>query len=435
VTPEQISRLKTPDECRQLIAHAARMGRPDIEQLAFRRLCELRAEPGDGPLAREFYEGLVAYEELLTLKNGRTTRATRTRQKLRRAPLLQCMADLVTGPASMGFDMLREHGLLKMSAEYLVSENPEHFSRDAVLAARARLREHSGIDVPEDPLELAGKANGEDDSSATRQRDTSPNQTPASGKRIPHADIIRQYVLDTYITPARLSGEASVVVRAGDVLRDMGVRNVGATICNAMGGRKFLELANVQILSREGPPVGSNVYFCFSLLPGRDASAGPSTPRILNHHSPAAEDPASNPSSWGDALILVSCVKSKQDQSAPARDMYVSNWFTQASRVAQARGKSWRILSAQHRLLHPDDVINPYDLALKDLPIAARRDWGAKVFSAVLPIARLHGRVIFLAGAAYREFLLQPLRDAGVTVEVPMQHLRQGQQMSWLASI
>ena len=46
-------------------------------------------------------------------------------------------------------------------------------------------------------------------------------------------------------------------------------------------------------------------------------------------------------------------------------------------------------------------------------------------------LAGLHA-VVFLAGQRYREYLEGPLRGRGLAVCVPMEGLRQGQQLSWL---
>ena len=62
--------------------NAKNQQRMDVYWQAFRRLCELEGRNYDDPLEQEFYATLAAYEELLTAKNGKTTKASRTRQKL-----------------------------------------------------------------------------------------------------------------------------------------------------------------------------------------------------------------------------------------------------------------------------------------------------------------------------------------------------------------
>ena len=78
-----ISEYTDREELRGLMANAKRLRRDDIWQEAFRRLCALEGLDQTDPLHRDFYQTLAAYEQLLTEKNHRTTRASRTRQKLK----------------------------------------------------------------------------------------------------------------------------------------------------------------------------------------------------------------------------------------------------------------------------------------------------------------------------------------------------------------
>jgi hypothetical protein len=83
---------------------------------------------------------LAAYERLLTEKNGRTTQASRTRQKLRNKGVIQCLEDwsLADKPTD-GFQLLIANGLETLTGEYLVMKYPESFSLKAVEAAKKRL--------------------------------------------------------------------------------------------------------------------------------------------------------------------------------------------------------------------------------------------------------------------------------------------------------
>jgi hypothetical protein len=63
-----------------------------------------------------------------------------------------------------------------------------------------------------------------------------------------------------------------------------------------------------------------------------------------------------------------------------------------------------------------------------------RRQWASRVISqmdARLPSSR---RIVILAGQRYREFLLDYLRRRADTVELPMEGLTIGRQLSYLAS-
>nr|WP_205082966.1 DUF6884 domain-containing protein [Paracraurococcus ruber] len=123
----------------------------------------------------------------------------------------------------------------------------------------------------------------------------------------------------------------------------------------------------------------------------------------------------------------------KLHRAAPARDLYVSPWFRMARRYAETRGDIWFILSAEHGLVHPDKVLDPYDRTLLTMPVGARRAWATlveaqmrDVLPACIPV------IVVLAGARYREFLGEPLSRHADRVEVPMQGLGIGKQLGWL---
>jgi hypothetical protein len=77
-----VTKINDAEQLRTLMVNARRLGRQDIYWKAFSRLCALEGISESDPLHRDFAQSLAAYEELLTQKNRRTTRASRTRQKL-----------------------------------------------------------------------------------------------------------------------------------------------------------------------------------------------------------------------------------------------------------------------------------------------------------------------------------------------------------------
>lgn len=132
------------------------------------------------------------------------------------------------------------------------------------------------------------------------------------------------------------------------------------------------------------------------------------------------------------ALVLVSCVKTKLDHPAPGRDLYCSAWFRRVRTLIEKANADWYILSALHGLVDPKQIIEPYEVTLNKMGIAARREWASKVLVDLLPTATGYSAVVFFAGQRYREFLEEPLRKAGHTVVVPMEGLQLGHQLSWL---
>lgn len=132
------------------------------------------------------------------------------------------------------------------------------------------------------------------------------------------------------------------------------------------------------------------------------------------------------------SIVLVACVKKKNSTAMPAQDLYCSVWFQKASAYAVRVADEWYILSAEYGLVPPDTVIEPYDRTLKEMAAPARRAWARQVLDDLAGLLRPGDRVVVLAGKRYRENLVEPMREMGCSVEIPMEGLRQGEQKSWL---
>ena len=76
---------------------------------------------------------------------------------------------------------------------------------------------------------------------------------------------------------------------------------------------------------------------------------------------------------------------------------------------------------------------SPYDYTLNTLGVAERRDWATDILDKLLPEMASERRVVMFAGYRYREFLVEPLRQRGIEVEVPMANLTRGKQLAWLS--
>lgn len=87
------------------------------------------------------------------------------------------------------------------------------------------------------------------------------------------ADRIRQYVLEQYVKPARERGDASVSVVVGPLNNEMRLKMAWPNICQALEGRKFLELAGVQAPIAEGPKQSTTRKLTYVLREGASAVA------------------------------------------------------------------------------------------------------------------------------------------------------------------
>lgn len=140
------------------------------------------------------------------------------------------------------------------------------------------------------------------------------------------------------------------------------------------------------------------------------------------------------PAVAANGIYLVSCTKGKLAGPAPARDLYSkSSWFRKARAYVEKTGQPWFVLSAKHGLVHPNEVIEWYELALsKDFSTEQRQHWARRVLSQLSPHLNGVDCITFLAGQQYRQYLEKPLRDQGLVVCAPMEHVPWGGQQPWL---
>ena len=131
-------------------------------------------------------------------------------------------------------------------------------------------------------------------------------------------------------------------------------------------------------------------------------------------------------------IYLVSCVSQKTPYPAPAQDLYTSTWFQKARAYVLKSGSPWFILSAEHGLVHPYDVLTPYERTLKNMSAAERCAWAERVQSQMKQSLPDADEVVILAGTHYREHLEDWLHRRFARVQVPMRGLQIGKQLQWL---
>jgi cytoplasmic iron level regulating protein YaaA (DUF328/UPF0246 family) len=131
-------------------------------------------------------------------------------------------------------------------------------------------------------------------------------------------------------------------------------------------------------------------------------------------------------------VALVSCVKAKRAASSPARDLYSSPLFRGLRAYAERRADMWFILSAEYGVVHPDEVIEPYEKTLNKMSKRDRVAWAERVERQLLEVLPIGAEVILLAGSRYREGIEPFLRDQGFDVSVPLEGLGIGHQLRWL---
>lgn len=79
------------------------------------------------------------------------------------------------------------------------------------------------------------------------------------------ADQIREHITVRHFPPARQRREQIVVVVAGDVHREMALKDRVPNVCQVLRGKKLRKTANVTLLSWGGPHAGCTTTFRFHL--------------------------------------------------------------------------------------------------------------------------------------------------------------------------
>jgi uncharacterized HhH-GPD family protein len=132
-------------------------------------------------------------------------------------------------------------------------------------------------------------------------------------------------------------------------------------------------------------------------------------------------------------VIILGCVSTKRPVPSKAKDLYNSPLWLKRRRYAESSGKPWVVFSAKHGIIDPNDVIEPYDVAMSSLPVA---DLRAKGRQAVEQLERLtgslRGKVFEIhAGASYAKAIASPLAGRGGVLQNRLEGLQFGYQLQW----
>jgi hypothetical protein len=133
------------------------------------------------------------------------------------------------------------------------------------------------------------------------------------------------------------------------------------------------------------------------------------------------------------SVLLVTCVKTKQQYPCAAKDLYISPLFKKQRAYAEKSNVSWFILSAEHGLVAPDEWLAPYERYLPDTPADYRAVWATWVAARLdLIVGALRGQVVEIhAGADYLNVLRPEIELRGAIVIDPLKGLSHGQRLAW----
>ncbi len=144
---EIVSKLKTPEQCYQLAKNVIQRN-PALAREARRRAVELRAISlgSTKEVEVELLKALYAYEEVLTEKNKKTTRASRTWQMIKKYGIIGAAEKAVDRPIDpLGYTVLAQMGMQDLTFESVIARHPDSFNEEVVVRAKERLKKLSEV--------------------------------------------------------------------------------------------------------------------------------------------------------------------------------------------------------------------------------------------------------------------------------------------------
>ena len=130
--------------------------------------------------------------------------------------------------------------------------------------------------------------------------------------------------------------------------------------------------------------------------------------------------------------MLAQCTGQKRGEIAPAKWLYdESDYFVKQRRYARTADE-WYIQSAEHGLVEPEQVLEPYNTHAKDLD--EPNQWAKEI---AVDLSEKHGcaTVEILGGRVYADPLRPELEARGFRVLEPLDGLGIGERKAELARL
>jgi len=122
-----------------------------------------------------------------------------------------------------------------------------------------------------------------------------------------------------------------------------------------------------------------------------------------------------------DQIAFIACSKTKKQYACKARYLYQGALFQKALRYAERNYSQVYILSAKYGVLHPDDIIKPYEKTLSKMSKQDVLLWYDLIHKQMIE-RKLIGEKIFFTGVLYNK----PFDG-----EKPLLGLSLGKQLRW----
>jgi hypothetical protein len=101
-----------------------------------------------------------------------------------------------------------------------------------------------------------------------------------AAKSKPHSDLVREFVQEAYVNPARRRREKTITVNVGQVQKSVGLQNRVSLVCQALESeRKFLRPNGLHLISKTGPPSGQSTTVTYTYEFANEHKADPASDR------------------------------------------------------------------------------------------------------------------------------------------------------------
>jgi hypothetical protein len=131
-------------------------------------------------------------------------------------------------------------------------------------------------------------------------------------------------------------------------------------------------------------------------------------------------------------IFIITCSSQKIKTESPARDLYLSERFILAKKLADEYADQWFIISAKYGLLEPDQVVAPYDKNLKELSLQEYKLWSEKNIRKLDYCLTEKINFICLGEEEYFLDIETYLLRQGNTINIPFRHIEKDNRVPWL---
>jgi hypothetical protein len=142
-----VSQCEDAKQLRLLMKNARDRGVSVVGDAAFRKLISLVPSERPGTVEHDFWQTIHAFELVLTEERGKTTRLSRTRQKVGRVGVIQTLRDwALSDKETDRFRMLLEREMPELTGEAIILRHRDRFTAEICAAAQDRLT-GAGVDI------------------------------------------------------------------------------------------------------------------------------------------------------------------------------------------------------------------------------------------------------------------------------------------------